>query len=349
MKIVDMHCDTFGKLLDQRDNGVYAALAENDGHIDLEKLRQGGYLLQNFAMYVDLAKCEDPWERVQRIYALYREELERNSDRIAPVYKYEDIERNRAEGKLSALLAVEEGGVCKGEISKLCQLYEQGVRMMTLTWNYPNEIGFPNINDLDRERIRKEISGLTMTEQIKRIWEYSSTPDLSNGLTKKGREFLHKMEELGVIVDVSHLSDAGFYQVLECTEKPFVASHSDARALCSHVRNMSDDMIRKLAERGGVMGLNYEASFLASPTEAGSEPRTVEHIVQHARHIVGVGGIECLGLGSDFDGISATNEDFPHAGCMNLLFEGLKKGGFTESQIDKIFGENVLRVYWEVL
>lgn len=151
-----------------------------------------------------------------------------------------------------------------------------------------------------------------------------------------------------MIVDVSHLSDAGFYDVLACTRSPFVASHSNARAVCPHVRNMTDDMIRKLATRGGVMGLNFSADFLEQRQAGEDNPGTVAAVVRHARHIVNIGGVECLGLGSDFDGIK-THQELPHAGCMDRLFEALKQAGFTENQIEKIFSENVLRLYREVL
>lgn len=319
MRIVDMHCDTISELLARRgERGE--CLRENSGHIDLMKLRKSGYLLQNFALYVDKMKCADPWEKVQELYLLYKEEMGKNKDMIAPVYGFADIGKNASQGLISALLTVEEGGVCKGEIEKLCKLYEQGVRMMTLTWNYPNEIGFPNLN----------------------------TPDTENGLTGKGFEFVSKMEDLGMIVDVSHLSDAGFYDVLSCTTKPFVASHSNARSVCPCVRNMTDDMIRKLSERGGVMGLNFYADFLTLMPAGVHNPGTISAIVEHAKHIVKVGGIEVLGLGSDFDGI-ATHEELPDAGKMHLLHDALLRGGFSESDLDKIFSRNVLRVYKEVL
>lgn len=332
MKIADMHCDTISSLW-QRQKGEEKeswSLRENGGHVDLIKLKNSGYLLQNFALFVDKKSCNDPWEEVQQLYALYQEETEKNKDILAEVRCFEDIEKNRKEGKISAFLTVEEGGVCKGEIDKLCKLYEQGVRMMTLTWNYPNEMGFPNLDG------------------SKRKTPYSAEPEKTKGLTGKGREFVCKMEELGMIVDVSHLSDAGFYDVLDSTEKPFVASHSNARAVCPCVRNLTDDMIRKLAQRGGVMGLNFCADFLEWLPAGTPNPGTIRAIVEHARHIVKVGGIEVLGLGSDFDGI-ATHGELPHAGRMSLLYDALGDGGFSERERDKIFSENVLRVYREVL
>ena len=180
------------------------------------------------------------------------------------------------------------------------------------------------------------------------IKAYLNTPDVQNGLTETGRAFVEHMEEIGMIVDVSHMSDAGFYDVLQCTKKPFVASHSNARRVCPCVRNLSNDMIRNIGERGGVIGLNFCADFLTQLPAGVYNPGTIEAIVVHARHIATKGGVDCLGLGSDFDGID-THAELPGADHMEKLWEVLKKGGFTERELDKIFTENVLRLYEDTL
>ncbi|MGN0431226.1 MAG: dipeptidase [Lachnospiraceae bacterium] len=348
MKVVDMHCDTISALLQKKRAGEKASLRENTCQLDLKKMQVGDYLLQNFALFVEMEACEDSWQEVQELLKLYEEEIQANTDLILPVLTGEDIGRNRKAGKMSALLTVEEGGVCGGSLAKLDMLYEQGVRMMTLSWNYPNELGYPN---LDRERGRAVRQAVRETEAGKAdeaIKAYLNTPDVKNGLTETGRAFVSRMEELGMIIDVSHMSDAGFYNVLECTRKPLVASHSNAREVCPCVRNLSNDMIQKLAERGGVMGLNFCADFLTQRPYGEPNPGTIAAIVTHAKHIANLGGIECLGLGSDFDGIDI-HEELPGADCMGRLWEALKQGGFKESALDKIYGENVLRLYREVM
>lgn len=364
MKIIDMHCDTISALYDKSSRGGQEDLRENGGHIDLLRMRESGYLLQNFALFVELNRDGDPWERVLTLYRYYREELEKNSDILAPVLNFSDIEKNEAQGKMSAMLTVEEGAVCKGEINKLHSLYDMGVRMLTLTWNFENELGFPNFDSGLRERInivRKEWKALSEagdTENAKqkrfelqnlgfRVM-YETPPNLTGGLTEKGREFVSEMEALGMIPDVSHLSDAGFYDVLETAKKPFVASHSDARSICGCVRNLTDDMIRRLSEKGGCMGLNFCADFLEQKPAGVPNPGTIASVVRHAKHIAGVGGIEVLGLGSDFDGID-THAELPGAQSMGALWEALHSAGFTEGQLDKIFYGNVLRVYRETL
>lgn len=331
MKIIDMHCDTISALYNRKTEG--ADLRKNDGHIDLLRMKGSGYLLQNFALFVQLNRDGDPWERVRSLYAYYQEQIEKNSDIIAPVLAFSDIAENEAAGKMSAMLTVEEGAVCKGELEKLHSLYHMGVRMLTLTWNFENELGHPNFDRSLRE---------------KSFELFFHTPNLTGGLTEKGREFVTEMEKLGMIPDVSHLSDAGFYDVLSVTKKPFVASHSNARSVCACVRNMTDDMIHRLAERGGCMGLNFCADFLEEKPAGTQNAGTVESVVRHARHIADTGGVEVLGLGSDFDGID-THEELPGAQSMAVLWEALKRGGFTERQLDGIFYQNVLRVYKDTL
>lgn len=359
MKIIDMHCDTISRLLDERDGGSGEGLRENKGHLDLLRMRKSGYLLQNFAMFVKLDDG-DPWERAERLIAFYERELARNQDLIAPVRRFSDIADNEAAGRLSALLTVEEGGVCGGDLEKQRRLYDRGVRMITLTWNFPNELGSPNLNRKAGAAAREAAEALKHCERDGAEYErkqreaqsafekFFHTPDLTGGLTETGKEFVAEMERLGMIPDVSHLSDAGFYDVLAVTKKPFVASHSNARTVCGCVRNMTDDMIRKLAERGGCMGLNFCADFLEEVPVGQRNPGSLSAAVRHARHIANVGGVEVLGLGSDFDGID-TNGELPGAESMGRLWDALKAQGFTESQLDKIFWQNALRVYRDTL
>lgn len=329
MKVADMHCDTISELLAiRRSSGQTASLRQNQLHIDIAKMRAGDYLLQNFALYVNKEACDNPWEEAVQLWRLYEQEIQENTDAIGKVLTYADIEENEQNGKLSALLTVEEGGICGGDVSQLHRLYDMGVRMVTLTWNYPNELGFPNLQG--------------RTEQDLYI------PDTVHGLTEKGVEFVKEMEYLGIVTDVSHLSDAGFWDVVTHTSRPFVASHSNAREICPCVRNLTDDMIRTIGERGGIIGLNFCADFLTAPVQGRSAPGTIESIVKHARHMVNVGGMECVGLGSDFDGIP-THAELPAADRMPLLDEALKQAGFTEGEREKLFSQNVLRVYREFL
>lgn len=338
MRFVDMHCDTLYIFLQKKKSGEPYALSKNDGHIDMEKLIAGEALVQNFAIFVEKEKCENPKEEALAMAEIFYEEMEKNKDSIAPVTRYSQILENEREGKRSALLTIEEGAVCLGKLENIKEFYEQGVRMMTLTWNYPNEIGYPNLP--------KKIGEGYDRDTKENLWY--RCPDTVNGLTAFGMEAVAYMEQIGMIVDVSHLSDAGFWEVLHHTRKPFVASHSNARAVSGWVRNLTDDMIRALAERGGVMGLNFCADFLQEVKTGEKNPGTMEAAVRQAKHIVNVGGIECLGLGSDFDGID-TNQGIPDYSYMPKLGESLREAGFTATECEKIERENVLRVYREIL
>lgn len=321
MKLVDMHCDTISCIWNRRREGKDCSLRRNDLHIDLEKLKQGGYLLQNFAMFVFLRNEVDPLVNVLELIDEYYRQLAQNRDLIAPVYAYADIERNARDGKLSALLTVEEGGVVKGSPEVLRNLYRLGVRMMTLTWNFENGLGYP---------------GTTARNEVCPAGgEY--------GLKPAGIEIVREMNRLGMIVDVSHLGDDGFWDVVKYSESPFVASHSNARAVCGHTRNLTDDMIRALSDRGGVMGINFCGDFL---NPDGSS--RVKDMVRHIRHIKQVGGIGCIGLGTDYDGIDGELE-LADASYMSKLTDALKQAGFHESEIDAILGGNVLRLYRDIL
>lgn len=327
MKIVDMHCDTISELWKSRKEGRPQELSKNNLHVDIRKMKQSGYLLQNFAMYTDLEKVSDPFDYVMELINLFYEEIEKNKNDISVIKTYGDIIENEQQGKLSAMMTIEEGACCRGEIANLEKLYALGARMMTLTWNYPNELASPNLFAKE-----KDSKGFYLF-------------DNSQGLTEKGFAFIERMEELGMIIDVSHLSDQGFWDIVHHTKSPFVASHSNARALCGHARNLTDDMIRAIADRGGVIGLNFYGMFLNETADGSS---SVRRMAEHARHIVNTGGSECLGLGSDFDGIDGTLE-VQDCSQIDKLVDELKRQQFTMAEIEKILYQNILRVYKEML
>lgn len=314
-----MHCDTITKLYENK-----GSLYQNDLHIDITKMKKGECLLQNFAIFTYLENQGSKFTKACIDY--YYSELQKNKDFIRPIYKFDDILNNEKDGYMNAMLTLEEGSVIDGDLNNLKWYYDKGVRMITLTWNFENGIGYPNFT------YGKDYN----------IDMYKA--NTTNGLTDFGIEFVKKCEELGIIVDVSHLSDKGFYDVLNNTSKPFVASHSSARSVCGVARNLTDDMIVKLADRGGVTGLNYCAAFIEDHNETMT---MIDKMVEHINHIVKVGGIDVIGLGSDFDGIDNQLE-IKDCGGMQMLYLALKKY-YSEDDIEKIFYKNVLRVYKECL
>lgn len=340
MRVADMHCDTLLGFFDRKIKGEPYGILRNDMHIDLEKMEKGNYLLQNFAMFAHMEGLKDVMplpEYAFRLADIFFTEMRKYPDRIGIVKSYKDIEENMKAGRMSAMLTMEEGAICEGKIEYLRIFYELGVRMFTFTWNFENELAWPN----------RVLPGSLDSSGLSTPGEF--VPETERGLTETGLEFLYEMERLGMIIDVSHLGDRGIYDVIEHSTKPFVASHSNARAICGHARNLTDDMIRGMAEKGGVMGMNYCPGFLRNQ-ELWSEGKRVslDDIVRHIRHIINVGGIECIGLGSDYDG---TDISFEMNGAQDLpmLEQKLREAKFTEEEIDKIFYKNVLRVYKEVL
>lgn len=323
MNVVDMHCDTAGLFIGENPK----SLAQNEHHLDLLKMRKGNYLLQNFAIFTHFKNVENHYDYAMNMIKAFKAEIEKNEDEICQVYTYQDIEDNIKENKISALLTLEEGAVVKGDTEVLKDYYDLGVRMIALTWNFENGIGFPNFTP------NKELDRYTMLRITNK----------ENGLTDFGIQYVKKMEELGMIVDVSHLSDKGFWDVLNNTTKPFVASHSNARSVCGVARNLDDEMIVALAKRGGVMGLNFCADFISEDGVG-----NIESIVDHIDHIVQVGGIDVIGLGSDFDGIP-NRQDLEDGSKMPELYDAILRRGYSKEDADKIFYKNVLRLYKEVL
>ena len=325
MKVWDLHCDTLSELRHAQKEGRPASFAHNALHIDLAKLEAGDYMLQCLAAFVNLGSGEDPLVTALEEIDIFKQIMAKYPDRIAPVYTAADIRRNAQAGKISAMLTVEEGACCKGSLGVLRRLYELGVRMMTLTWNYPNELAAPNV----------KAGGPAL---------WPCPPDTEHGLTDTGFAFLAEMERLHMIVDISHLSDRGIQDVIEHSTRPFAASHSNCRALAPHCRNLTDQMIRAMADKGCIAGLNYCAAFLDDQPSGDLCRSTTALIAKHAAHYKQVGGAEMIALGSDFDGIGGKLE-LENCSKMPLLADALQKEGFTEDEVEGIFWRNARRFF----
>ncbi len=330
MKVWDLHCDTLSELRYAKLRGESLSIAENHLHVDLAKLKQGDYFLQCFAAFINLGKCDDPLVAALEQIDIFHAVMAQYADQIAPVYTAEDIKANFAAGKLSAMLTIEEAGCCKGNLALLRQMYALGVRMMSLTWNHPNEIANPN----------------SIPGGVHRVWPCQ--PNETTGLTEQGFAFVAEMERIKMLIDVSHLSDKGFWDVIASTNRPFVASHSNCRALAPHCRNMTDEMIVALANRGGIAGLNYCASFVDRQDDENNCENRVALIAKHAAHFKKVGGLQMIALGSDFDGIETMTE-MKHCGDMPMLAQALRVEGFTEDEVEDIFYRNAMRFFVENL
>lgn len=308
MKYIDLHCDTAYRMIKED-----LSLNDDACKVNIEKLKKGGALAQTFAFFVDLEEEKDPYDAFTSMYNNFIKEVDKNKDKIEIVRNTDELKQCNNNGKIGAFLSIEEGEVLKGDVSKVLDVYKKGIRMLTLTWNYENSIGYPNVNFKYKDK----------------------------GLKEKGIEIVNEMERVGIIPDCSHLSDGGFYDLSKICKKPFIATHSNARAIKNHPRNLTDDMIKILSNKGGVMGLNFCSDFVAE-----DDITKVSKIAKHAKHIKNIGGIDVLSIGSDFDGIE--NEvEIKDTSEMDKLYYGLKKEGFSDDDIEKVFYKNIIRVLKE--
>lgn len=315
MKVIDLHCDTIDGLVRGKSND----LRKNELMVDLEKMQKGNSLAQTFALFVDISENKDPYKHFTKLYNKFSEELEKNKDIIELATSYKEIIENEKNNKMSAILSIEEGAVLEGKISRLEEVHKKGVRMITLTWNHENEIGYPNFEYKHKDK----------------------------GLKPFGIELISKMNELGVLIDVSHLSDGGFYDVAKYSKKPFIATHSNARAITNHSRNLTDDMIKILANSGGITGINFLHAFLTDDYDKVLKQSRIEDMIRHIKHIYNVGGIDVIALGSDYDGITS-NVEMKDISEIGKLADALQKEKFKIDDIEKIFYKNALRIMKQI-
>lgn len=312
--VVDAHCDTALRLA---DGETLTPPGHPSGHIDLPRLRAGGVGLQVFALWVDadrretgrLLRCVELLDAVKR-------EVARLSDDMHLILTPRDLDVAAAGDKVGVLLSIEDGAALEGSLAALRVMYDLGVRAMGLTWNGRNELA----------------DGVGVADGDAR------------GLTPFGRDVVKEMNRLGMVVDVSHLAEAGFWDVMEVSRGPVIASHSNAKALCRHPRNLTDDQIRALAATGGVIGINFFATFLSDDGHA-----SVDNIVRHIDHMVSLVGPAHVGFGSDFDGITAVPVGVEDVSRMGVIIDALLARGYSDEDVRAIAGNNFLRVFRQVL
>ena len=250
--MIDLHCDTL-----TRSRGRTAGRGPLDDpafHLSLSKVPAGTRWIQCFAIFVpDQLRGREAIDFFDRHAASFDEQMAQNRERVLPCRSFGEMEAALSEGKFGAVLTVEGGAVLAGQLERVETIWNAGVRMLTLTWNGPNEL--------------------------------ASGHDTPGGLTDFGREAVAELERRGVLVDVSHLNDRGFEDLLAVAKKPFAASHSNARSVCGHRRNLPDEFIREMAARGGLIGVG-----------------SLDDLYRHVCRFLELGAGECLALGSDYDG-----------------------------------------------
>ena len=323
IRMIDLHCDTLWRLC--RPDGLRGrrgGLAENPFGVDVRRLEKADSLVQAFAVFFMTGMVPGPLREEwayktarRRIRAYHRWRIE-TGGRLEPIRSWQDVDFCERYGCVGSLLTLEDAVPFGQDLGRLKEFYDLGVRLVTLTWNHENSVGWPNSTN-------RTVMG--------------------RGLKPFGREVVEEMNYLGILVDVSHLSDGGFWDVVRLSKKPFIASHSNARAVTSHPRNLTDRMIRAVAESGGVIGLNFCPSFLSE-----KKISTVAGMLRHLHHIYQVGGEDVLALGSDLDGISGKLQ-LNSCDQIEYLARALRRHGMSWRVLEKLWYQNARRVFREVL
>lgn len=315
MFICDCHCDTLTELYNKN-----ASLYENEQHFDIKRQIVLGGGLQFCAIYVptEIFRYQGGLRYTLCLLDKYNQEIKKlheNGIDVLQVRTAEDA-GNVLKHKAATLLAIEEGGAIDGSLEALRCLYELGVRAMTLTWSNRNDIA---------DGINEEATG--------------------SGLTLFGKQVVAEMNRLGMLVDVSHISTAGFWSVIETSTKPIIATHSNAKSLCSHPRNLNDEQIKALAQNGGLAGITFAGQFL----EEDWRNACIESVYKHIDYMLNlIGNDDHIGFGSDFDGISHPPYNIQGVQDYKPLMEYLSKY-YSDETINKITHQNVINLLQKVL
>lgn len=322
MVYVDAHCDTITRIMD-----LGLELSSNSCHVDLERLHDRNKAVMFFAAFISPEYYKtSPVKRAITIIGRLYDEIERNKDRIKLCFDYNDVKEAIACGKVAGILSIEGGEALEGDMSILRVFYKLGVRSICLTWNHRNEIA-------------AGVGGDTLQEDVSGKYD-----NLGSGLTSFGRDLIREMNSIGMLIDLSHIAEKGFWDVMECTDKPVIVSHSNAKKICSHKRNLTDDQIKAIKINGGVIGINLNPPFLNNSGRA-----NIKDIMVHIEHVVGLIGEDHIGLGTDFDGIDSTPEGISGVQDINKIFEELERLNYSKRFIEKFASKNFLRVLENIM
>ena len=363
--VVDTHADTPQRFLDENYD-IGSTDPKDPGHISLDKAKAGNLGAEFFSIWVEPETNRGHFARhtLDLIDSVY-EQAARHPDRMMMAFSVADIERAHREHKLAALLGIEGGHSIENDVHLLRDFYRLGVRYMTLSWSNTNEWA-DSSGDINDPKVEHH-----------------------NGLTDSGKQIVTEMNRLGMLVDISHVADKTFYDAIAVSKAPIIASHSSARALTNHPRNMTDDMLRAVTKNGGVVQVNFYNAFIdenyRKAAEAQAKDRdaavraytdqlkatgkTVTYLdadrierqwaakiprpplsslIDHIDHVAKIAGIDHVGLGSDFDGVSgATPQGIDSAADLPKITQALLDRGYSADDIRKILGGNLLRVFRE--
>ena len=309
----DGHCDT---VLDIIKNNRKIGKLSRTGHLDIPRLKSGGVQVQVFAAYIEKEfKPDHSLQRALQLIDTLLLALAENKDTIELAFSAKDIKAIVSTGKIAAILAIEGGEALEGKLYNLRNFYRLGVRIITLTWNQRNDIA-----------------------------DGSDYIDSKRGLTTFGKSMIQEMNRLGMMIDVSHLSESGFWDVLDSSKYPVIASHSNCYNLCPHQRNLKDSQIRAIAEKGGLVCIAYVPDFLIKE----NRKAIIDDVVDHIDHVVNLVGSDYVGLGSDFDGCRELPVGLEGADKVYQIKDRLIEKGYAKEDVRKIMGYNFLNLFQQI-
>ena len=326
MPLFDGHNDLPWAIREQEDAPhsveAYDLRRTTSGHTDIARLRDGMVGAQFWSVYIPMESVEEGAAKVQlEQIDIARQFIRKYGDVFEQAYSMSDVERIYGAGKIASVLGMEGGHAIENSLGALRAFYDLGARYMTLTHGGNND------------------------------WADSATDDPAHGgLTEFGREVVREMNRLGMLVDLSHTSPESMNDVLDVAEAPVIFSHSSARALTGHLRNVPDQVLRRLPDNGGVVMVTFVPSFISEAVRThegpGDAPRaTLSDVADHIEHVRDVAGIDHVGLGSDFDGISSTPVGLEDVSTFPVLLAELSRRGWTEEDLAKVAGGNVMRAW----
>lgn len=307
MRYFDLHCDTMTECCLHNKH-----LKENDLHVNLQKAEAMETYVQCYAVWIpDDLRGEAAFQRFCKIADCFEREAAANKEQLSVCRQPGGLAQAAAKKKHAAVLTVENGAALGGKLENIQAFQERGVKMCTLTWNGENELGRGVLAAGD------------------------------GGLSDFGRQAVRGLEEAGIVIDVSHASPALFYDVAEVARKPFAASHSNAKSVCSHPRNLTDGQFCVIRDSGGLVGLNFYTAFLHDEPGKAS----MEDVLRHAEHFLALGGENTLSMGGDWDGAALPEDMADGLGAVPRLYELFLKHNYPESLVEKLFYGNGARFF----
>lgn len=307
-KFIDLHCDTLTTSFENDKN-----LFENDLHLDIKKLKFFKNSIQVFAIWLNKKYYNNAFKYTNKIINFYESELEKNKNFIEKIYTRENLINLKKSSKLGSILSIEGGESLEGNLDNLSYFYNKGVRILTLCWNYENEIGHGVFSKSEE------------------------------GLKEFGKNLIDRMNSLNMLVDVSHLNEAGFWNVYNISAKPFIASHSNSYTICNNRRNLKDEQIKAIEKKGGLIGINLYPKFLNNTNKA-----DIGDILKHIEYMINLIGTENICLGGDLDGIDITPYPIKNVLDYEILFKAIEKK-FGIKVCEKICFENSYNFFQNLL